>query len=176
MQSIFWTSRIGPWSLRSIDKTGSPHLHDCNRLLLMGPWRNSKPQGPKRNIKWKLNHVSLGHPYPSSTSKIFEVKKMQCFKMQFWVIYSSKKYKLKKYTRKDTGLKFSHSHLSSTHPLPTLSWGILSEAFLLLPYFRRKRWHTATHFAFSANIWLVGSRVLEWLAFVLIWFPWWLRR
>ena len=49
---------------------------------------SSKPQGPRRNIKWKLNHVSFGHPYPSSTSKIFEVKKMQCFKMQFWVIYS----------------------------------------------------------------------------------------
>ena len=121
MQSIFWTSRIGPWSLRSIDKTGSPHLHDCNRLLLMGPWRNSKPQGPKRNIKWKLNHVSLGHLYPSSTSKIFEVKKMQCFKMQFWVIYSSKKYKLKKIQERIQVLNFLiHIFPPPTHCPPFL--------------------------------------------------------
>lgn len=34
MQSVFETSQIGPWSLSSIDKTGSPHLHDYNKLLL----------------------------------------------------------------------------------------------------------------------------------------------
>lgn len=162
MQSVFETSQIGPWSL-SREQTRQAHPtfmtitnHITNRHI--GEIANHRTQKEyKMKIKSRQLWVTI---YPSSTSKIFfEVKKMQCFKMHFWVIYLY----IAQNTRKYAGFKFSHSHLSSTPPTaPTLSLGCpFVKLFFSSLFSQKKLQYTAIHFAFSANIWLVGPRVLE---------------